>query len=285
MKTLNLIHGSDDWHKIRGKFRPASEAPAMMGASKYVKRQELIHQKATGEKREVDAWTQKIFDRGHEIEAATLPIAEALIGAELFPVTCVSDDEYLLATMDGLTMDGRIGWECKSWNKDKLADVKAGRCPETDYWQIVQQLAVTGAEKILYMLSDGEKTESLWIEPNDQDILRLREGWLQFDQDVAAYAPPEDRSDVEWINAAYDYLAAKKAADSASEALEQAKARLLQLASGPVTRGAGVSVRHQTRSGSVDWKKVQQDFDIPVNQYRKPGTDYYVVEVQKNEQD
>ena len=47
MKTLDLIQGSPEWLAARAQYFTASEAPAMLGLSKYKTRQELLREKAT----------------------------------------------------------------------------------------------------------------------------------------------------------------------------------------------------------------------------------------------
>lgn len=93
MKTLNLQQGSPEWLAARAKMFTASEAPAMMGASPYMTRNELLHQKHTGIQKEVDAATQRVFDNGHRVEALARPIAEQIIGEELYPVTVCEDEK------------------------------------------------------------------------------------------------------------------------------------------------------------------------------------------------
>ena len=42
MKIHNVAQGSEAWHALRANYFTASEAPAMMGASKQMKRTELL---------------------------------------------------------------------------------------------------------------------------------------------------------------------------------------------------------------------------------------------------
>src|SRR5699024_5682487 len=145
--------GTQSWLDVRRGYNTASEASAMMSCSPYKSRSELLDEKKTGITPEIDRHTQERFDRGHEIEEAARLIAEEIINSDLYPVTAVSDDDYLLASFDGIVMLEDIIWECKSWNKKKAEKVSNGQCPESDYWQVVQQLAVSSAEKCLYMVT------------------------------------------------------------------------------------------------------------------------------------
>ena len=195
MKTINVQQGSQEWHALRAQHDTASEASIMMARSKHVKRNDLLHMKATGSEQEFSDWFQKnVLERGHEIEAKARPIAEEIVGEELFPVTGISDEHpTLLASMDGITMLETIGWECKQWNAAKAEAVRGGTIPNEDYWQVVQQLLVRGADKWLYMVTDGteENTVYTWVSLDDFHASQLITGWSQFRTDLEAYQPTE----------------------------------------------------------------------------------------------
>lgn len=189
MILLDLQQGSPAWLDARKNYFTASQASAMMGFSPYTSRNDLLKQIKTGIEPEVDAQTQRIFDRGHEVEALARPIAEAIIDESLYPVTALDDNESLLASFDGVTLMEDIIWENKQWNESKASDVLAGNVPECDYWQVVQQLYVSKADKCLYMVTDGTEanTVHIWVFPNEDDFERLIAGWAQFEEDLKSY--------------------------------------------------------------------------------------------------
>ena len=191
MKTLDLIQGSEEWQAARAKYFTASEAPAMLGLSKYQTRQDLLRQKATGHIPEVDSAKQRLFDRGHAAESAARPIVEEIIGDELFPSTGVLEVEGLplLASFDGITMDETIVWENKLSNASLIDDLTAGEL-DGHYWsQLEQQLLVSGAEKAYFTASDGtpENTLGMWYKSVPKRRQQLIAGWKQFAEDLANY--------------------------------------------------------------------------------------------------
>ncbi|MFA7322298.1 MAG: YqaJ viral recombinase family protein [Dokdonella sp.] len=192
MKILQVTQGSAEWSAIRAKHFTASEAPALMGASKYQTRQDLMHQKATGLVPEVDAHKQALFDRGHAAEAAARVIVEEMIGEDLFPATAVHDGGLLLASFDGITMLETILYECKLWNEGLVAQVRAGELEPHYFWQLEQQLLVSGAEKVIFVCSDGtrEKFVSMEYRAVPGRAEQLIAAWRQFEVDLAAYVPP-----------------------------------------------------------------------------------------------
>jgi predicted phage-related endonuclease len=184
----NLLQGSDDWHAFRFMHHGTSEAAAMLGLSKKVSRTELVRMKATGVAREFSDWVQEnILDYGHEVEALARPNAEKILADELYPVTLSLGRES--ASCDGLNMDETIGFEHKQWNEDLAAAVVGNILPDDHKPQVQQQLMVTGAEKWMFMVSDGteENMVWMWVYPDAAWFDRIRAGWEQFDVDVANY--------------------------------------------------------------------------------------------------
>ncbi|MBA2924234.1 Heme peroxidase [Pseudomonas sp. P7] len=187
MKIHNVAQGSAEWLALRAQFRTASEAPAMMGASKYQSRTDLLVAKKTGITPDVTPSQQFIFDKGHATEAMARPLAEALIGEELYPI--VATEGNLLASMDGATMLGETLFEHKLWNESVVAQVKAGDLTPHYYWQLEQQLLVSGAERVIFVCSDGTAENFVHMEyrPVAGRAAQLIEGWKQFEADLANF--------------------------------------------------------------------------------------------------
>ena len=196
MKILECItQGSPQWHAARATRFTASQAPAMMGASKYQTRAELLREKATGITPEVTPEQQRLFDRGHAAEAGARAIAEQALGEDLYPVTAISDaDDRLLASFDGITLGEDVAFECKLWNESLVADIVNDELGAHYYWQLEHQLLVSGAEYVLFVCSDGTPERFISMEYRSRPGRRaaLIAGWDQFASDLAAYVP-EDR--------------------------------------------------------------------------------------------
>ena len=198
MHTIhNLVQGSPEWIAHRDNCHNASDAPAMLGISKYVTRSELVAQAATGLVREVDANTQRLFDDGHATEALARPFAEEIIGEDLYPIVASlaidGMQKPLSASYDGTTMDEKIAFEHKRLNAELAASLEAGVIPDMYHPQMEQQLMIIGAERCLFMASDGtrESVKHAWYTSNPALRARLIAGWKQFEADVAAYKPVE----------------------------------------------------------------------------------------------
>lgn len=206
MQVHNVQQGTPEWHALRSSYFTASEAPAMMGASKYQARNDLLALKKTGIVPEVTPQQQAIFDRGHATEEMARPLVEEMIGEELYPIVGTSGN--LLASMDGATMLGDTLFEHKLWNATLAAAVLAGELDPHYYWQLEQQLLVSGAERVIFVCSDGTRDNFVHMEyrPVAGRREQLVAGWAQFEEDLGAFEVKEAK--VEVIGAAPDQLPA-----------------------------------------------------------------------------
>ena len=114
MRTIELIQGSPEWHAHRASHWNASDAPVMLGVSPHASRLELMHALHTGVGREFSAYLQKILDDGHRSEALARPLAEQIVGEELYP--CVGAEGRYSASFDGLTLLEDVAFEHKTPN-------------------------------------------------------------------------------------------------------------------------------------------------------------------------
>jgi len=198
MKTLSLVQGSTQWAAHRATHFNASDAPAMMGCSAYKTRTQLLHELHTGTAPAVDAATQRRFDEGHRIEALARPLAEKIIGEDLYPVVGVEGE--LSASFDGLTMAEDVCFEHKTLNQELRecmeGEDESDRLPLQYRVQMEQQLLVSGAARCLFMATkwDGDNlVESRHCWYGSSPLLRQQiiDGWKQFAIDLAAYVPQD----------------------------------------------------------------------------------------------
>lgn len=195
MNIANVQPNTQAWLDLRKNYDTASEASAALGVSKYTSRTALMHQKVTGSTEEVGSAKQAVFDRGHEAESMARPLAEAIIGSDLYPITATLevDGLKLLASLDGATMDEEDIWEHKLWSESLAADVRNETLAPHYTIQMDQQLLVSGAKKCLFMVSDGTKEKMVWCwyatTPEKQAALIA--GWKQFNAECVQYVQPE----------------------------------------------------------------------------------------------
>ncbi|KWV17176.1 lambda-exonuclease family protein [Xanthomonas translucens] len=203
MRTVNLIQGTPEWHAHRAQHFNASDAPAMLGCSPYKTRARLVREFATGIGEEHDDATLQRFAEGHRAEDLARPLAEQIIGEELYP--CVGVEGKYSASFDGLKLLEDEAFEHKSLN-DALRAVMVEGCTGADLplqyqAQMEHQAMVSGASRVLFMASKWSGEELVeerhcWYTPNPQLRARIVAGWEQFEADVAAYEPEQVKAAV-----------------------------------------------------------------------------------------
>ena len=191
MNTIDLVQGSKEWHQHRASHFNASDAPAMLGVSKYKTRAQLVKECATGIMQEFDEATERRFADGHRFEALARPLAEKIICDSLSPVVGVSGK--FSASFDGITFDETMIFEHKTLNAE-LRNIKSMDDLSEQYLaQIEHQLFVSGAEKCLFMASKWDENNDLdeyvhiWVINNQVMRNKLIAGWKQFEIDVSNY--------------------------------------------------------------------------------------------------
>ena len=199
MKIVDVIQGTPEWHAHRAAHRNASDAPAMMNASPYKSRAQLLKELATGIVPEVDSYTQKRFDNGHAFEKQARKDAEVVLADFLYPVTGTL--ENLSASFDGLTESNDVAWEHKTLNDELrgiMPDNEIGnrfvgeRLPFYHRIQLEQQLHISGAEKALFTASKWKGEELIeirhcWYHADLPLRSQILAGWEQFEKDLAEY--------------------------------------------------------------------------------------------------
>jgi len=191
MITHELIQGSPEWLAHRESHLNASDAPAMMGVSPYKTRNQLLHEMATGIVHEIDEFTQKRFDDGHRFERLARPIAEEIIGDDLYPI--VGTDGKYSASFDGLNMVETIVWEHKTLNDAIRSCLRVEDLPQEYKVQMESQLLVSGAEKCLFMATQWNYLYELmeeihfWYYPDPVLRSEIIAGWAQFEKDLGNY--------------------------------------------------------------------------------------------------
>lgn len=187
MKILNLVQGSAEWLKAREEHFNASEAPSIFGESKYKSRTVLLNEKK-GVKEKVSDHLQKLFDKGHETEDKARDLLEFETAETFEPIVATLEVEGLplLASLDGISEDHKTIFEHKLWNEVLAENVRNNVLEPTYYWQLEQQLLVAGAERALFVVSDGTsaKREMMYYISKPERRTKLIAGWHEFKKDL-----------------------------------------------------------------------------------------------------
>jgi hypothetical protein len=170
-------HGSLEWHKLRHRRNGqvvfgASEAPALMGAGRYVDQTlaGLCIRKLPDEP-EVGKSTEAM-DRGHALEPALVSWAQGVLGTKLHVPAVMYARGRFVVSLDAIADDGSLIVEAKSTTD--YFDPDDFR--QDWYWQACGQAAGTGIYTVAFAVLDGAlrlHIHVIDINPDDVATLEL----------------------------------------------------------------------------------------------------------------
>lgn len=196
MRLLELVQGSKEWSEVRANHYNASEAPVMMGVSKYKTRNQLLAEKKFGKTEEITPAKQALFDKGHKAEEDARSLLELETMDSYLPCVGVLTTKgpagtplNLLASFDGRSDDGDHDFEHKLWNKSLAENVLNETLEPSHYWQLEQQLLLSESDYCLFVVSDGTAVNREMMKyysvPERRESLIA--GWEQFCIDLDSY--------------------------------------------------------------------------------------------------
>lgn len=272
MKILSLQQGSDEWLEARKKALNASEAPIIMGVG-YISLDEHIEIAKGLRENKVSDFLQKMFDEGHEAEAAARPVIEQRYGITLIPIVASTEvgGITLQASFDGLDSKNQFLWEHKHTKLDWH------EIPEKYKWQMEHQMLVAGIDKVMLSVTD-KVTGNIHDFPYSTNLNMRRQlvpAWKKYLKMLENY----ERTDKEWLEAASDYKHAKDMADYWSDIASKANKKLTSLAGEASANGGGVKVSvNESWEQKVTPAQYIKDnkIDLPVQALEKPKLTYRV---------
>lgn len=194
MEVVNLIQGTQEWLDFRKEHYPASNAPAVMSDGKYEpKTPESLALERLGIKtREIDDFTQSIFKEGHDMEEAARPLVEKhlLGGQPLANLTVRKEVEGLplSASLDGIDFTGKTLFEHKKWNEGLAEEISSGELSPYYYWQLEQQLLVSGGSQVIFVTSDSFELEEIDLAQFEAELVVVSDKQVRPDGTKFYYA-------------------------------------------------------------------------------------------------
>lgn len=286
---LKLEQGTAEWHEHRAKYRNASETPAVMGASPWMSVYDLWLLK-TGRKTQAE---NDAMRHGTAMEPIARLAYEVATGTIMQPKVMVNG--LYSASLDGVTLDGQLLLEVKCPYQGQVSELwqqaKQGIAPEHYYLQVQHQLMVSGARLAHLFVFDGSNGIKIEIAPDPKTFEHIKSAWDDFQVLLDTDTPPplseQDtllREDDEWKQAAELFTTLKSKAEEAAKKADDAKAKLISLATHSRETGAGVSVTRYWKQGSVDYKSIPALQSVDLDSYRgKPKEEVRVTVVKEKQ--
>ena len=275
MKFINLKQGSKEWLAYRKLKVMASEAPIVMGLSKYETPYKLWQRKLglIEEKEQTQA-----MKRGIELE----PIARNLFNMDnqsnFQPVVAECESyEFLAASLDGYENGEVLEIKCNGEKNHAMA-LHDG-IPPDHYCQMQVQMFVTDSLKGYYFSFDGNDGKKIEVEFDplycQNMIPRLRDFYKQL---ICFEAPPLQKSDykemdsMEWKTLAEDYILLEKEIKAREEKKDIIRKQLIAMAGDTNCVGSGIKLQKTLTKGRVSYENIPELKGVNLDPYRKTAT-------------
>ena len=285
MKVLDLKQNTPEWEAFRKDKIGASDAATILGISPWSTPYQLWMEKKGGEGKTKSAAMQ----RGHDLEDEARTLFEKQTGIKTIPAVVQSTyNDFQIASLDGLCLQGETFVEIKVPNKEVMALAKEGKLPEHYMAQMQHQLFVADLQSAYYFVYDGRESHLVEVKRDVDFVEMLIEKEEAFYELMMGDEPPEltdrdykYRNDEAWQKHAsnFNIIDTEIKRLEANRCIE--KQALIELAEGQNSKGGGVSVSHFFRKGSLDADKLAADLKIDLNKYRKKGSIVKMVSPQK----
>jgi putative phage-type endonuclease len=249
-----------EWLNWRRSGIGSSDAAVIMGVSPWKTLFELYEEKTIGKEIIRDNSAMK---RGRDIEDKARCAFENEVGTCLFPERRThSTYDWLRATLDGISVDGKVLVEIKCPGKEDHLSAIEGKIPEKYYPQCQHQLLVTGLDKMYYYSFDGERGISVEVKRDDPYLDELFKKETDFWKAVTERIPPKlSEKDClnlseDWIWETYEEQMAKtlEGIKLLEEQKEELKERLISLSGERNAYGNRIKLTKTICKGNVDYQ-------------------------------
>ncbi|WP_104962961.1 lambda-exonuclease family protein [Pseudomonas sp. XWY-1] len=270
------------WLAWRSEGIGASEAPQIMGTSKFRSSYELFRLRlGIGPPPPPTPFVDRIRARGHQLEPIARAAYERHTGATVTPIIAESASiPFIRASLDGFNPFLGIPVEIKCPGATAHELALKGIIPPEYVDQVQHQIFVAEAPFAHYYSFDGTKGVLLKVLRNQKRIDQILRGEHDFWHRLQTGKWCTD----EWEAAAASWQQANRLLQEAAAREEAARGVLLsQMPPGRKRHESdGVSVLLSTRKGQVDWRALLSAHGITLTEsqidaYRKASTENAIV--------
>ncbi len=268
-----LIQNTPEWHEFRRQKIGASDAPIIMEVSPWKTPYQLWLEKTTGTLSPI-APQQR---RGLELEEMARCAFEKQTGRVMFPKVVLHPSfDWMMASLDGIDIDGTSIVEIKCPGQVDHEIAKAGKVPEKYFPQLQHQLAVTGLDMVSYLSFDGNEGVIIEIGRDEHFIAKMIDLEKEFWKCVTTLtAPPLQerdivkREDLEWAEVSKQWLEVHQKMQVLENEEKALREVLIQMAGVQNVTGGGVRLTRSLRKGNVQYGQIPELQNIDLEKYRK----------------
>ena len=284
-KETNLIQNTPEWLVWRHKGLGASDAPIVAQKSPYKTAKELWSEKIQPQPPEYKS--NPHMDRGHRLEPFVRDQLEKMFGLKIEPKTF--EKGIFKASMDGVSDDGKTGFEIKCIGIKSHQDAVLGKIPEHYLHQLYHQFYVSEVNIIVYasyFLEEGKtegqlKTIFLKKEDVEKEVMayvkKAKEFWKYVTSRTEPLPSKKDAVDIseneypDLTEKLKEYQRLSRVFNESKEALEICKEQIKELFEA-VGHNKGkygnLSINKITQKGNVQYKIIPELKEVDLEKYR-----------------
>lgn len=278
MEKINF-ENEKDWLAYRKDHIGASDAPVIMGASKWklddgrIKTPRLLWQEKLGL---LDTTINNAaVNYGKNMEAPAREVYQSLMG-DTFEAVVVINKKYphLMASLDGLNPKGTRAVEIKNANAEDHETAKQGKVPDKYYPQVMQQYLVSEIDYIDYFSFHKGENVRVPVKKDEKYLKLLEKNLKAFWDCVVNLQEPEltendfierDKTWKEVANQLWEVKQKKKVLAVEEELLEN---MLKDCSEGQNSCGGGFRYTLSNGLGRVNYKAITELENVNLDKYR-----------------
>jgi len=274
---IDIEQGSQAWLDMRRTKITSTDAAVIVGANTFRSPSQLYYDKMNGNRQEITGPMQ----RGLDLE----PIARDAFcidtGLDMTPGVFVKG--FAMASIDGITRDGKIAVEIKCPGERNHMIAALGQVPHIYYPQLQHIMYVVGLDSIYYYSFDGVDGVNIVVHRDNDYIDKMLEKEIEFYNSLTSKTPPVDkyieRDDDLWKHVAERYTMISQKRKELEKEEEELKTQLISMSDAKNCKGHGVSVCSYKRKGSVQYDKIPELQSIDLDKYRSEEKTMYRVHI------
>lgn len=271
---MHCIQQTAEWHEMRQEKIGASDAPIIMGVSPWKTPYQLWEEKVGLSKNNKQTEWMK---RGLDLEEEARKVFERETGLIVFPTVMFhKEHEFMMASLDGITIEGKHAVEIKCPGKVDHFKAMSGEIPEKYYPQLQHQLEVTGLDMIYYLSYTKDTWRIIEVQRDQTYIEKLLNEEKKFFKKVKAIEAPSltpkdfvHKDDDLWRYAAEEWIKCQEQIKQLKEKEEELRVSLICMAGELNACGHGIRVSKFARKGPVDYSEIPELKIMDLDQYRK----------------
>ena len=267
-----LQQNTAEWLEFRRSKIGSSDAPIIMGKSPWKNPHQLWEEKAG---LRTASFESRAMQRGQQLEPEARKLFELKTGLVVWPDVLIHPSHnFMIASLDGITMDGKTAVEIKCPGAKTHQMALDGEIPEHYRIQMQHQMMVAGLDTMFYFSYDGTNGVTLKVARDQALIDDLAGHEIEFHRFMTkGVSPAHPCENDKWEQLAKQWTSIQKRKNAIAEEEKLCREGLIQLTNGSSTIGHGLRLTKCLRKGRIDYDKIPELKKVNLEAFRSPPTE------------